>query len=117
MQGTETLRKKSNTPAPPPESPTSPQLPPPSTPSAPGGFDLSQVKVVASPNVLVWPVTSQITSIGFSPGTFSINHTRRGQWPPVVISSDGTQQEVTIWVFFRINGQWHATGAERLRPS
>jgi hypothetical protein len=80
-------------------------------------FDLGQVEIVGSPDVRGWPVTSQITSIGFRPGTFHIDHTLRGQWPPVVIDpNDGTEQEATVWVFFYIGDRWYGTGGERLRP-
>jgi hypothetical protein len=61
-------------------------------------------------------VTSRITSLGFSPGNIHLDHTRRCQWPPVVIAPDGTTQEATLWVFFFINGRWYGTGAERWRP-
>lgn len=79
-------------------------------------FDLSAVTIVASRDVRGFPVTSDITSLWFQPGTIHIDHTLRGMWPPVVIADDGTEQEATIWVFFHIGGQWYATGGERLRP-
>jgi hypothetical protein len=83
----------------------------------PPPFNLANVVIVSSPNVLSWPVTSQITNVTFSPGNFHIDHTLRGQWPPVVIAPDGTEQEATVWVFFAINGTWYGTGGERLRPN
>ena len=49
-------------------------------------------------------------------GTFHIDHELRGQWPSEVISDDGTTQEATVWIFFRIDGTWYGTGGERLRP-
>lgn len=91
--------------------------PPPSGPSgpAPAGFGLGSVTIVGgSPDVRSWPVTSTITSITFSPGTFHIDHTKRGQWPGVDIG--GALQDSTIWMFENINGRWYGTGAERLRP-
>ena len=81
-------------------------------------FDLAQVEIVGSPDVRGWPVTSQITSLAFRPGTFHIDHSLRGQWPPVVINpDDGTEQEATVWVFFFIGDRWYGTGGERLRPN
>jgi hypothetical protein len=119
VRGTETLRRRSNAPAPepPPEEPPAPPPPPPPATPAPDGFDLGSVTVVGSPDVRGWPVTSRITSLAFRPGTIHLDHTRRGTWPPVVIAPDGTTQESTLWVFFHINGRWSGTGAERWRPS
>ncbi|HWW83510.1 MAG TPA: hypothetical protein VNZ26_07905, partial [Vicinamibacterales bacterium] len=122
VHGTETLHKPTPastapTPAPtPPPAPAPPPAPTPAPPAPPGGFNLSAVTILGSPDVRGWPITSQITSLVFSPGNLHIDHTKRGQWPPVVISSDGTTQESTIWVFFHINGVWYGTGGERLRP-
>jgi hypothetical protein len=79
-------------------------------------FRLSSVTILGSPDVRDFPVTSHITSLSFRPGTFHIDHERRGMWPPVQIDPDGTTQEATVWVFFFIEGQWYATGGERLRP-
>ena len=61
-------------------------------------------------------MTSRITSLWFGGGNIHIDHTRRGQWPPVAIAGDGTTQESTLWVFFNVNGRWYGTGAERWRP-
>jgi len=72
--------------------------------------------VVGSPDVRGWPITSRITDLRFGGGQIHLNHTRRGQWPPVVIANDGTTQESTLWVFFRISGKWYGTGAVRWRP-
>lgn len=80
-------------------------------------FRLADVTVVSSPDVRGFAVTSRLTSVAFRPGTIHVDHERRGAWPAVTISDDGTTQEATIWVFFRIDGRWYATGAERLRPN
>ena len=115
VQGTETLRRKKDAPPPPPEAPAPPPAPPSS--QGPNGFSLANVQVVGSPNVLGWPVTSRMLSIGFRPGWFHFDHTKRGQWPGVVMAADGTLQEATIWIFYKINGQCYGTGAERVRPN
>lgn len=121
VRGTETLRRRTSTPppAPPPAEPPAPPPPPPPPPTnpAPEGFNLANVTIVGSPNILGWPVTSRITALRFGGGQIHLNHTRRGTWPPVVIANDGTTQESTLWVFFKINGRWYGTGAERWRPS
>jgi hypothetical protein len=80
-------------------------------------FDLASVTILGSPDVRGFAITSQITSVEFSPGNLHVDHTMRGQWPGVVIAPDGTLQEATIWVFFKINGAWYGTGGERLRPN
>jgi hypothetical protein len=74
------------------------------------------VTFVNSPDIRSWSVTSRITSLRFGGGNIHLEHTKLGQWPPVVIAPDGTTQESTLWVFFRINGQWNAAGGERFRP-
>jgi hypothetical protein len=85
--------------------------------AGPMDFDLGNVTIIGpSPDVRGFAVTSQMTNITFSPGTIHVDHTKRGQWPPVQIDPDGTTQEATIWVFFKINGTWYGTGGERLRP-
>jgi hypothetical protein len=114
VHGTEVLHRPAPAqPNPPPPPPPPPSAPPPS--QVPGGFDLNAVQIVGgSPDVRGWPVTSQITSLVFSPGTIHIDHTKRGQWPGVDIG--GALQEATIWIFENINGQWYGTGGERLRP-
>lgn len=87
----------------------------------PPTFDLSTVIIqgapIGAPDVRSFAVTSDITDFGFRPDTMFIDHTRRGQWPPVVIAPDGTTQEATVWIFFRIGGVWYGTGGERLRPN
>jgi hypothetical protein len=118
VKGTETLRRRTNSAPsePPPPTPSPSPTPAPPASAAPGGFDLANVTVVGSPNVLGWPVTSRITSLWFGGGNIHVDHTRRGQWPAVVIAADGTTQESTLWAFFNINGRWYASGGERFRP-
>lgn len=71
-------------------------------------------RVVASPDdVLSWPITSTVTQFRLGNGQIVFDHSKRGQWPGVPISADGTLQEATLWVCFRIG---YCTGAERFRP-
>ncbi len=72
---------------------------------------------MGSPDVRSWPVTARITDLRFSPGTFHIDHQKRGLWNPPVDIGGGTLQEATVWVFFNVNGKWYGTGGERLRPN
>ena len=93
-----------------------PNLPPPGGGSS-GSTDfaaLGYVQIVGgSPDVRNWPITSRLTSLRFEPGNIHLEHTKLGQWPGVDIG--GALQESTLWVFFRIGGQWYATGGERWR--
>lgn len=71
-------------------------------------------RVIASPpDVLSWPITSTVTQFRLGNGQIVFDHSKRGQWPGVPISADGTLQEATLWVCFRIG---YCTGAERFRP-
>ncbi len=83
----------------------------------PADFDLGAVQIIGSPDVRGFARTSTITALSFMPGTWHIDHTLRGTWPPIVIAPDGTTQEATVWVILRIGGAWYATGGERLRPA
>lgn len=78
-------------------------------------LDLSTVQIVSSPDVRSWPITTEITELGIHPSVLHIRYDKQGQWPPVDIG--GALQEATVWIFLQINGEWHATGAERLRPN
>ena len=78
-------------------------------------LDLANVQFHGSPDVRSWPVTSEITELRLRPGTLHLRHTREVEWPDVPYET--TTQESTLWVFVRIDGQWHATGAERIRPN
>jgi hypothetical protein len=88
--------------------------PPPPGPGGSGDFNLASVKIIGSPDVRSWPITSDITSLRLGGGLFHIDHTKRCQWPGVDIG--GALQESTVWVFFQIGGQWYGSGGERLRP-
>lgn len=79
-------------------------------------FDLGSVTIVGSPDVRGFTRTSTLTSLEWHVGSWHVDHTLRGTWPPIVIAPDGTTQEATVWIFFHIAGTWYATGGERLRP-
>jgi len=68
--------------------------------------------------VLQFPVTARLTSFGLRPGAMSIRSSGTEHWPMVPVSAgEEPAQSATLWVFLRIDGQWCATGAERLRPT
>lgn len=82
---------------------------------------LSQVKVVGSdPAVLNFPRKHDdrdisLNSFGIVPGTMSIRTSNTDHWPGIDGTMDRDSQAGTLWIFLKINGQWYATGAERLR--
>ena len=81
----------------------------------PDAIDLSTVTYHNSPDVSGWPITTELTVLRLRPGNMHLEFSKQGQWPPVPL--DTALQEATFWVFLNIDGQWHGTGAERLRPS
>jgi hypothetical protein len=78
-------------------------------------IDLSTVQYHNSPNVSGWPITSELTALSLRPGNMHLEFTTQGQWPPVPLGD--AFQEATFWVFLNVDGTWHGTGAERLRPN
>lgn len=88
----------------------------PNGPTAISFPGLGTVQVYSSPNVSGWAQTSTLTHWGFDPGAIVLNHTKLGQWPPVTIAKN-TTQEATIWLFANTGSGWIGAGAERLRPS
>lgn len=85
----------------------------PNTYTFPG---IGAVSVWSSPDVSGWAETSTMTRWAFDPGLISLNHTKLGQWPGVLIAP-GTKQESTIWLFVNLGSGWIGAGAERLRPN
>jgi len=74
------------------------------------------VRVVASPpEVLSFPATATLQSVGLKDGVLYLRSTGTENWPGKDIGN-GTLQNATLWFFAKIDGQWVATGMERLRP-
>lgn len=80
---------------------------------------VASVKVIGSdPAVLKFDRSSTLETFGIVPGTMNIATSNTAHWPSVgegVDPNDRDGQAGTLWIFLNINGQWHATGAERLR--
>lgn len=70
----------------------------------------------SNPACLDFPATGVFHAFGFMPGFMTIQTTGTEHWPMVDIDGNGPSQSGTLWVLESINGLWHATGAERLRP-
>lgn len=77
---------------------------------------IGTVAVWSSPDVSGWAQTSTMTRWAFDPGLISLNHTKLGQWQPVLVGPN-TLQEATIWLFVNLGSGWIGAGAERLRPN
>lgn len=77
---------------------------------------IGTVAVWSSPDVSGWAETSAMTRWAFDPGVAHLNHTKLGQWAPVLVGPN-TLQEATIWLFVNLGSGWIGAGAERLRPS
>lgn len=80
---------------------------------------LALVQVVGSdPAILTLKPTATFESFSLVPGTMTIRTSGTEAWPAVAIEAGGEPAQAgTLWVFLKIDGQWYATGAERLRPS
>jgi hypothetical protein len=82
---------------------------------------IKDIRVINGPDdVFTFPATADITEIAFRPRTMRIVFTKQGKWPPVDIENKANaddDQEATVWVILKINGEWCAAGMERLRPN
>jgi hypothetical protein len=72
--------------------------------------------IQASTDVRAWAVTTKIAVLGMNPGLLHLQFDAQQRWPSVDIGG-GTLQQATLWVALFINGEWHVTAAERLRPN
>lgn len=78
---------------------------------------LDQVTVVGShARILSFPAAATIKNLGLVPGALHLEVDHHTSWPAVAIDAGDPVQAATLWVFLQIDGRWHATGAERLRP-
>lgn len=77
-------------------------------------IDFSTVKIINSPDVRDWPITSAIAHLGLHPTELVLEHTKAGVWPPVPF--EGATQEATLWIFLKLGVQWYGSGVERIRP-
>lgn len=68
------------------------------------------VHVVASPNVLGWPVTTRITSVDVAADGMGIAFDRCGAWPAVTPPGWTGPLTYTLWLFLDIGGEWYGSG-------
>lgn len=81
-------------------------------------IDLNAVHALGGAEfALQFPPRARLASFGIVPNAMTIRTEGTDAWTPVVLDADGTTQLATLWIFLKINGQWCAAGAERLRPS
>lgn len=77
------------------------------------GLDLSAVTFHNSVNVSGWPATADVTRLEFRPTGVHIEHSKRegpGCWPNFRPAGWDGDLQYTLWLFERINGQWHGAG-------
>ena len=118
IQGTETLRLASSTPAATPATPTPPTTPTtPTTPTAPAGadqIDLHQASVFGSPrDVASWPITTAITAIDINSSGVALAFSKKdgpGHWPEVIPPGWDGGIEYTLWLVVLHNGQMVTAG-------
>jgi hypothetical protein len=79
---------------------------------------LDQVTVLGSnARVLGFPAVARISRLGLVPGALHLEVDHANPWPAVALApGEDAVQAATLWVFLQIDGNWFATGAERLRP-
>ncbi len=71
---------------------------------------VDQVKVVNSPNVLSWPVTTTITRLELRSTGVHAEFTKQNDWPNVTPPGWQGPLQYTLWLFLNIGGDWYASG-------
>lgn len=77
------------------------------------GLDLSTVEIHNSQDVKSWPATAAITRLEFRASGVHVEHTKNvgpGAWPNFRPAGWDGDLQYTLWMFLRINGQWHGAG-------
>lgn len=75
-----------------------------------GQIPVDVVHVVNSPNVLAWPMTTQITRLELRATGVHVEFDKRGSWPDVTPPGWGGPLQYTLWLFLRIGDEWYASG-------
>ena len=116
VRGTETLQRKSSTPAPPPPDPTPAPAPPPNPtppPPPPPSFDLTNSTILNSPFDLAnWPITTSITDVDISAAGVHVDFSKRdgaGRWPDVTPPGWDGSLQYTLGMCLDVNGQWYCS--------
>jgi len=91
---------------PPTETPTNPQ--------SADDIDLSSVRW-HGPDIRQWPITSELAKVSIGRNV-SFPHSKAGQWPKKAPPSGDGYVEANVWLIANVDGQWHASSFEWLRP-
>ena len=121
IQGTETLRLASSTPATPatPTPPTTPTAPTtPKAPTAPAGavdqVDLRQAMVYGGgPDIASWPITTAITAIDINSRGVALAFSKKdgaGRWPDVTPPGWDGPIQYTLWLVVYTGGRLVTAG-------
>ncbi len=116
IQGTETLRLASSTPATTPTTPTTPTATP--TPTAPAGavdqVDLRQAMVYGGgPDIANWPITTAITAIDINSRGIALAFSKKdgaGRWPEVIPPGWDGGIAYTLWLVVYTGGRLVTAG-------
>ena len=118
IQGTETLRRHTETPLPPPATEQPPPAPEPAPPSGGGGFatdaiDLNQTTLLNSPRDFAsWPITTAITSLDINGNGIRVQFSKKsgaGRWPDITPPGWDGPLQYTLGMALNINGRWYAS--------
>ena len=82
-------------------------------PAAPDEIDTTQINWLHT-DIRQWRITSKITNVKLKPDMgIGIYHTGAGMWPEYI--DGGVRGEGNVWIFAKIDGQWHGATCEWLR--
>jgi hypothetical protein len=109
VQGTEVLRRRVETAAPPAPEPT-----PPPAAAEPGTTDAMDLRVVAVYNspidIANWAVTTKINRIDLGTNGVFIDFDKKDVWPEVTPPGWEGPLTYTLWIVINVNGRWYTSG-------
>ena len=115
VTGTETLARKSSTPAPAPPAaaPAPAPAPTPPPPPPPPAFDLTNSTILNSPRDLAsWPITTTITNVDISAAGVHVDFSKAngsGRWPDVTPPGWDGSLQYTLGMCLDVSGQWYCS--------
>lgn len=86
----------------------------PTNPQSADDIDLSSVRW-HGPDIRSWPITSDLAKVSIGRNV-SFPHSKAGQWPKKAPPSGDGYVEANVWLIANVDGQWHASSFEWLRP-
>ncbi len=71
---------------------------------------LDQITIVNSPNVLAWPVTTQITHLDLRATGVHVEFSTQASWPDTLTPGWDGPLQYTLWLFLNVDGRWVGSG-------